>query len=230
MKINIIWHLMHDYIYAICKQVDSIIFPTPPAYYFNRSIDGKNPIILLPGVYEKWHFFKSIADRLSSRGHMIYVLDGLGYNTKEISDSAKIVQEFINKKNLKDVVIIAHSKGGLIGKYVLAFYNAQNNIKKVIAIAAPFGGSNIVKFVPYKILGLSPSSDSVKILQKREDVNDKIVSIFGVFDSHIWPLKSCRLEGAKNIQVSVYGHHKILADEKVIGIILDEVRNLQFNI
>lgn len=224
MKIIVIRHLISDYVYAIRKQVDSIIFPKPPAHYLNRSVNGKNPIILIPGVFEKWNFLKAIADRLSSDGHPIYILNSLEYNTKEISNSAKLVYEFIKENNLKNAIIIAHSKGGLIGKYVLAFYNKEEKIMKMIAIATPFGGSKIVKFVPYKVLNLSSNSDDVKLLQERNDVNNKIVSIFGLFDNHVWPLESCRLEGAKNIQVNAYGHHKILSDEKVIKVILNEVK------
>lgn len=169
MSINIIRHLISDYVYAIRKQVDSIIFPKPPAHYLNRSANGKNPVILIPGVFEKWNFLKTIADRLSLAGHSIYILNRLGYNTKEISWSAELVHKFIGENNLKDVVIVAHSKGGLIGKYVMVFYNKQEEVKKMIAIAAPFGGSNIVKFVPYKVLNLSPNSNDVNSIFTRRN-------------------------------------------------------------
>ena len=226
MKLKIIFYLICDYIYAFHKQVGVFIFTKPPAYYLSRAVEGKSPIILIPGVYEKWYFLKSIADRLSGIGHPIYILDGLGYNTKEISSSARLVYDFMKEKNLKDVVIIAHSKGGLIGKYVLSFYNKRAEVKKLIAIATPFGGSNIVKFIPFKILNLSPSSDVIKILRERNDINNKIVSIFGVFDNSIWPLESCCLEGAKNVQANVYGHHRILSNKKTLEIIVSEIERL----
>lgn len=223
MKIEILKHLISDYFYAIRKHIGALIISKSLNYYLENAVAGKRPVILIPGVLEKWNFLKEIADELSAKGYPVYTVDELERNTKDIPCSAKLVSKFIDKKNLENVIIVAHSKGGLIGKYILAFYNSDEKIKKMISIATPFGGSNMVRFVPYKFLGLSPTSDTVKLLQNQNDVNCKIVSIFGIFDNHVWPLESCRLEGAKNIQVEAFGHHKILADKKVIKIVADEI-------
>lgn len=227
MIIKFLWHLIGDYFFAVRKHIEAFVFPNSPDRYMKNAEAGKRPVILIPGVFEKWNFIKDVADELSARGHPIYVLDNnLGYNTKDIPGTAKLVRNLIDDKDLKDVVILAHSKGGLIGKYALAFYNKNERIKKMIAVATPFGGSKIVRFFPYKVLNRSPISNDIKLLQEKGDVNDKITSIFGVFDNHVWPLDSCRLEGAKNIQLNIFGHHKILANKDVIRIVTDEVAEL----
>lgn len=219
-------HWAHDYLYLIHKQANSFIFKNPPKHYLGHIVEGKNPIILIPGVFEKWNFLKFIVNPLSLKGHPIFVLEHLGYNTREISHSAKLVRELIDEKNLKDIIIISHSKGGLIGKYLLAFLNGDRRIKKVITIATPFGGSSIVKITPHRIFReLSPESEIIKNLMAEKSVNHKIVSIYGIFDNHVWPTLSCNLEGAKNIQVGVYGHHKILFSKKVREIVISEVEN-----
>ncbi len=56
-----------------------------------------------------------------------------------------------------------------------------------------------------------------------KEVNRHIVSIFGVFDNHVWPENSCKLEGAKNIQVDAHGHHAILFDKSVRTIVEHEI-------
>jgi pimeloyl-ACP methyl ester carboxylesterase len=215
---------VEDYIYAIHRQSYAFIFRRPAKHYLGHIVENKLPIILIPGIYEKWHFLKTISDPLSLKGHPIYVLEHLGYNTGEIHHSAKLIRELIDEKNLRDVILIAHSKGGLIGKHLLAFHNKDERIKKLIAIAAPFRGSHIVKFIPHKAAKeLHPDSAIIKQLQEIKNVNGKIISIFGFFDNHIWPESSCFLEDAKNIQVNVYGHHRILSNKEVKEIVLSEV-------
>jgi len=175
---------------------------------------------------EKWNFLRKIADPLSRDGHPIYVIRGLGYNTKEIYVFAKLIRELIDEKHLKDVILVSHSKGGLIGKHLLAFCNGDNVIKKLITVATPWGGSYIVNFIPHKSSKeLHPAHKTIKILSEQKQINHKIVSIYGVFDNHVWPTKSCHLEGAKNIEVNTHGHHTILFNKEVIEIIQEETKN-----
>jgi len=224
MKIEHFKHWVKDYLHAAHKQSWAFIYRKPPEHYLGHIVKGKKPIILIPGIFEKWHFLKFIADPLSLKGHPIYALEHIGYNTKEVHHTANLVQELIKEKDLKNVIIIAHSKGGLIAKYILAFHNQDGRVKKAIAIATPFGGSHITKLIPHKaVKELAPEHEIIRTLSEKKVVNKKILSIFGVFDNHVWPESSCRLEGAKNIQVQVHGHHKILFDKQVREIIISEV-------
>jgi len=220
-------HWVHDYLHALHKQSHAFLIRTPPKHYLGHIKEGKTPIVLIPGVYEKWHFLKALADPLSLAGHPMYVLEHLGYNTKAIHHSAKIVRELIDEKKLHSVIILAHSKGGLIGKHILAFDNADDRVRKVIAIATPWKGSNIVRIFRHKsFTELHPESKIIKKLHEQGHVNNKIVSIFGEFDNHVWPTESCRLEGADNIQVEVWGHHKILFNRNVRDIVMKEVESI----
>ncbi|MEK7465317.1 MAG: hypothetical protein AAB631_00910 [Patescibacteria group bacterium] len=88
----------------------------------------------------------------------------------------------------------------------------------------PFGGSAVARIFPQKHLKeFHPEHETVQKLKKQGAINKNVVSIFGVFDNHVWPVESCRLDGAKNIQVNSFGHHKILFDKKVKEIVLSEV-------
>jgi len=224
MKIENLGHWVEDYFYMSRGHTLALLNFKPPAHYLGHVQANKVPIVLLPGVYTRWHFLKSIADPLSKAGHPIYVLEHLGYNFKEIDKTAKLVSEFIDAKRLTNVILLAHSKGGLIGKYLLAFHNHDHKIKKLIAVASPFGGSNLVRFFKFGTLAeLSPSSSVVKKLQEYNHANKDIVSIFGIFDNHVWPEDSCKLPGAKNIQVSIHGHHKILFDNQIKKIVMGEI-------
>jgi pimeloyl-ACP methyl ester carboxylesterase len=214
-----------DYFYFM--KGHSFMFHKPPKHYLGFVLGDKSPVILIPGVYSKWQFLKAIADPISLKGHPVYAVEHLGYNTRAIDHSAKLIRELIDEKNLRNVIIIAHSKGGLIAKHLLAYDNQDGRVVKVITIATPFLGSHAVKFLPGKTFKeLHPESEMIKKLHSQSDVNHKIVSIFGEFDNHVWPTGNCRLDGAKNIQVNVYGHHKILFNKHVLSIVLDEIEKV----
>ena len=213
--------------HAVHKQSLAFMYRKPPEHYLGYVVGNKKPIVLIPGLFEKWHFLKAIADPLSLQGHPIYVPEHIGYNTKEIHNGAQLVHEFIEENDLNGVIIIAHSKGGLIGKHILAFHNQDERVAKVIAIATPFQGSYIAKLVPHKIAKeFTPNSKIIQILSEQKDVNQQIVAICGIFDNSIWPSSNCHLEGAKNIQVNVHGHHTILFDKNTRKIVLDEVEKI----
>jgi len=222
-------HWVRDYAYAARGHGLAFLSRKPPAHYLNYVEKGRAPIVLIPGIYTKWHFLKAIADPLSRRGHPIYAIDKLGYNTDEVRNAAKLVRGFIDEKNLQNVIIVAHSKGGLIGKYLLVRYNEDSRVRKMIAIATPFGGSCLVHLIPHRAAKeLAPESEIVHELKNEKDVNRSIVSIFGLFDNHVWPTSSCRLDGAKNIQLPVYGHHKILFSKETRDIVFREVEAVKY--
>lgn len=216
---------VRDYFYL--AKGHSFMFRKPPKHYLGYILEKKPPVILIPGVYSKWQFLKAIADPISLKGYPVYALEHLGYSTKAIHYYAKLIHEFIIEKNLHNLIIIAHSRGGLIAKHLLAYDNEDGRVVKVIAIATPFSGSHLVRFTPNKMMKeLHPESEMIKKLHSKNGVNHKIISIFGEWDNHVWPTENCRLEGAKNIQVSVHGHHKILFDKHVHGIILNEIEKV----
>lgn len=217
-------HWVQDYLFAAKRQGQAFIFRDPPKHYLSYVNEHKSPIILIPGIYEKWHFLQDIADPLSLAGHPVYVVKGLGYNVQSIPDSAALIRELIDEEQLTNVVLIAHSKGGLIGKHLLAFDNADRRVIKLIAIATPFAGSHIVQYVPHKpAKEIHPESEIIRRLQAEKSVNADIVSICGTSDGHLWPETSCHLEGAQNVKVSAHGHHQILAHPETLRVIHDEI-------
>lgn len=164
---------------------------------------------------------KPIADNLSLDGHPVYVIKKLKNNLFNLPSSAKIVSDFIEEHDLKNVILVTHSKGGLIARYLIEYTSAKNKVKGIVAVAAPFSGSPLPKFISQKaFLELLPNSPVIKKLQKNKEPNKKIVSIFPFYDNHIWSKEGSWLEKAReNIKVNVAGHHKILSDKKVIELI-----------
>ncbi|OYV39115.1 MAG: hypothetical protein B7Z81_03735 [Acidocella sp. 20-61-6] len=123
----------------------------------------------------------------------------------------------IEKENLSGVVLVAHSKGGLIGKYLLAHDNADSRVSGMVAIATPFSGSAMANPIQHDLFReLQTDSEFIKDLEKHDAVNARIISIIPEYDNHVWAERGSYLDGAaENIRVSVKGHHKALFDGAV---------------
>ncbi|HEX8993892.1 MAG TPA: alpha/beta fold hydrolase [Candidatus Paceibacterota bacterium] len=212
----------------------------------------KTPIIIIPGIMGKWGFMKWMGDRISRQGYPVYVIPELGYNMSSIPLSAEIldsvvvrvepedmplhqhihhsahaVKQLVEKHDLKGAIIVAHSKGGLIGKYLLTHFNEGKRILGMIAIASPFSGSEMAKLVPYApFTELEEESPVIQDLEKHHRINKKIVSIMPEYDNHVWAKEGSYLDGALNIQVPVKGHHKVVFSNVVFDAVLHSIESI----
>ncbi|WP_203138599.1 esterase/lipase family protein [Microbacterium sp. JZ31] len=202
-----------DYAYAAAWQARSFANRTDPLWF--RTGD-RAPIVIVPGVYESWKFLQPLVVALHDRGHQVHLLDPLRHNRQPVADGARIVADYLDKHDLRDVVIVAHSKGGLIGKHVMALGPATQRIYGMVAVASPFGGSRYADLMMLPTLrSFSPRDATIQALARETAVNARIVSIYGRFDPHI-PGGS-ELAGAHNVVLETGGHFRILAHPRVIA-------------
>ncbi|WP_211368063.1 esterase/lipase family protein [Microbacterium rhizomatis] len=116
-----------DYAYAAWRQLAVLAPPwgasghrgTPRAWA--RGSVGLPEVILLPGVYEHWTFLRPLANALNADGYRVRVVHGLGANTRDIVETAERLGRALARTPPPAAgrVLIAHSKGGLIGKHLL---------------------------------------------------------------------------------------------------------------
>lgn len=211
-----------DYYYLLLGRILMFVHTNPPKHYLGYIVEKKVPIILIPGISSKWGFIKRLGDSISRLGHPVFIVNKLGFNFLDIPASAKLVREIVDRNHLENVVIIGHSKGGLVGKYFLIHENKDNRTKGLIAIGAPFSGSRIVHHLRGKAFKeLAPESKIVKDIDSNIKVNSKIISIMPSFDNHIWSERKSYLDRATNITFPVKGHHKIVFDKKSIQKIIE---------
>lgn len=204
------WSWALDYAYVGWRQVRHVV-TRPPGEAF--ALGDRVPVLLLPGVYETWELLRPVADIAGELGHPAHVVRGLGRNRGRVADMAAVAQRYVEEHSLDRVVLLAHSKGGLIGKHMLV-HDADGRIDRMIAINTPFGGSRYARFAPGRTLrDFSPSNPTLSMLAGRVDVNSRITSIYAEFDPHI-PGGSY-LEGATNIRLPVSGHFRIIATQEL---------------
>lgn len=211
-----------DYAYMIRGGITMYLYRNPPKHYLGYVLEGKVPVILIPGVFGRWAFLKQLGDKISMAGHPVYIVPKLGNNLKDIPTSASLVREIIDQNKLNNAVLIAHSKGGIIGKYLMVHFNKDNKVKSMISIATPYSGSLMSKLMPIRAVRseLDVNSRLIKDLSSHKEVNSKIVSISPVFDNHIWAKGGSHLEGAENIKINEKGHHKIVYSKELENLIL----------
>ncbi|WP_449280792.1 esterase/lipase family protein [Leucobacter sp.] len=204
-----------DYAYAGWWQVRALATRADPGDFL-----GGNgvPILVIPGVYESWRFMLPLIIDLHGRGHPVHVIDPLRSNRVPVATGARLVEDYLAQQDLEDVIVVAHSKGGLIGKHVMSFAGEAHRIRAMVAIAAPFGGSRYARFLLSPALrSFSPRDATLQRLAEAREANTRIVSVFARFDPHI--PEGSELPGATNVVVDTGGHFRILAHPRTIAVV-----------
>ncbi|GEO94137.1 hypothetical protein KTU01_02600 [Kocuria turfanensis] len=214
-----------DYAYALRWQAAGVLGRWDPAHYRAPADPDRSPVVLIPGIYESWTFLLPVAGLLREHGHDVHVVEDLKFNTGTIEEMAELVDAHLRTAGVERCVLVAHSKGGLIGKHLLAHHNRDAGIHGLVAVNTPFSGSQLARLLPLSTIRVFlPHSPELTALTTQQAVNRDIVSIYGRFDPHI-PGGS-RLEGAHNVQLETRGHFLPLNDPRVHRAILDGIRAL----
>ena len=112
-----------DYTYMVRGAIGAVIYRKPPHHYLGYTIDEKVSVILIPGIFSKWSFMKSLGDAISREGHPVYIVPELGFNLHSIPQSAKTLHLFILS------IFIEKKKTKIISEHALkakTFINSQN--------------------------------------------------------------------------------------------------------
>lgn len=216
------WYRGIDYAWALREIARGLADPGLPLQYASGSAA---PVLLLPGVLENWTMMRGIASRLNAAGHPIHALHELGRNTVTVPEASALGTAYLLAEDLNRVILVAHSKGGLIGKHMM-LGGEGHRIDRLVAVSTPFGGSGLARLIPHPVISaFDPRDATIVDLAARSEVNERIVSIYPEFDPHI-PGGS-RLEGARNVALRSAGHFRVLGDPAVISAVLDAVSDVR---
>lgn len=205
---HLISWLIKEYALILTRSREGHTQTTPPTIWKQGT---KGDIIWLQGYSETWIYGKVIGDYLNTEGYRIHVVSQLEKNRLTIPAAAEAVEKYVTENDLHTVTFIAHSKGGIIGKYFLSNSQYASRVKKLICITTPFAGTYLAYIVArHNGLEFVPQSQVIKTLAKDTESNKKIVNIYGTLDNHVIPNKNLYLEGAQNIQLPIWGHTIIL--------------------
>ncbi|HWH97775.1 MAG TPA: alpha/beta hydrolase [Pseudolysinimonas sp.] len=210
-------YLLGDYPNAIRMRGLGFAARVPASY----TAGARRPVVLVPGVFERWNFLRPIANRLAEAGHPVYVIPELGMNAGPIPVAARRVTAFLAARDLRGVALVAHSKGGLIGKAAM-LDDTDGRIDRLVAVATPFSGSRMADLMVLPALrAFRPAHPVIRRLVGELEVNARITSIFPSFDPHI-PEGSV-VNGGTNVRLDVVGHFRVLEEPAAIEAVLAAV-------
>src|SRR5690606_19667464 len=112
--------------------------PGPTAVGNGEPDCRKVPVVVLPGILEPWTYLAPLGNWFAGRGHPVHYVETLGWNLADVERSARRCLAVLHEREVDGAVLVAHSKGGLVGKAVLALSDAPVGM---VTVATPFGGS-----------------------------------------------------------------------------------------
>lgn len=210
---------LQDYLYAAGWQVRGMLSRVQSGSFHQGH---RRPVLIIPGVYENWQFMMPLIQSIHDAGHPVHVVTVLQRNQLDVPAAARMVAQHLEEAGLRDAAIVAHSKGGLIGKYAMLMLDPGQRINRMVTVCTPFSGSRYARYMLLPSLRIfSPRHPLTLELAREEAINSRITSIYGPFDPHI-PEGSV-LPGATNIELPTAGHFRILGDPETARIIVEQL-------
>jgi pimeloyl-ACP methyl ester carboxylesterase len=197
------------------------------------------PVILVQGFMGSSGVLQPLQEFLRKRKYNVILLDLGVFNVRDIRESAdkllfeveRIFEDFSQKKNFKEVDIVAHSMGGLIAFYYISQLGGHRLIKRLVTLGTPFRGTwsalfGIMAFGWFSrgIWQLHPQSEFIDEVSQitKSSLKTEIFSIAAKNDS-LAPPESCFLHGAIN-RVLPLTHSGLIMDERLFECIDDYLR------
>jgi pimeloyl-ACP methyl ester carboxylesterase len=146
---------------------------------------------------------------------------------------ARAVEALCSATGCGQVIIVAHSMGGLVARaYLRACGSAR--VARVITLGTPHHGTRLARFAIGSNgaqmrrsgrLAASTGSTWLRALGAAETAQTRALftSIYSNHDNIIAPQSSCHLPGAKNIEFAGIGHVALGRDRRVLQCVLDEI-------
>ena len=222
--IKIILNLITEYLLIAEYKIRGFLSKELPSTWKSGEVSD---VLIIQGLNEyviNFREFGDIANKLGFRVH------GIDLHTR--ATVANIAQQYINfikENDLRDIVIVCHSKGGIISKFLLDNYPEINKrVSKVISIAVPFGGSGLGWIPIWNIPELGTNSKFIKKLLQKTENNVKFLNLYSELDNHVILSDSLRLSGADNRLINIIGHTRILRSEetkKIYTQALEQIRD-----
>jgi hypothetical protein len=175
----------------------------------------KGDVVLIVGLTARWPFLKPIGDLMNKMGYRIWVHDGPNINYCTIREASKQFEELLVRNDIRDAIVIGHSKGGFVARYFLGKSDQSWRVMEIITISSPHYGSWGVLLFYKTYRDLFPNSNMIKTLEVDEDKLKQVTNYYSRFDNLVIPRRSLKLEGANNVKMNVVGHTRILFSDEL---------------
>lgn len=178
--------------------------------------EGAPTAIILPGWLREWETVEPWGRALHAVGWDVRFVPELDRQPGSLQDLAETLLNFLVEEQLDQVVVVAHSKGGLVTKWAMTMAGGDR-ISLLIAVGTPFEGAPLAQVLPSEAGGdsLRPDNTELSLLEKRTDVNNRIFALEAKRDQNVPSLEN--LPGARIIRTEVEGHTALLDAPEVLA-------------
>ncbi|MCR9253705.1 MAG: alpha/beta hydrolase [bacterium] len=184
-------------------------------------LSGSNKhVILLPGYSETQFIFSRIGKQLKMHNisfQCIKYNSFLGDLEVTSDEIGKYLLDFHKSNPNKEIYLIGHSMGGLIGKFI-CLHN-QIPIKKLIMVATPHNGTK------FGFIGIGKAAAQLtpysSFLKKTESIpSTEIVNYYSEMDNLIIPNNSCLLQNNDNLTIKGMHNSTVLLSDNCRDILM----------
>lgn len=177
------------------------------------------PLLLVHGIWCNrgvWYGFKN---KLAALGiEQVYAIDLaplLGTIEIYAEQLAQRIDVICALTGSKQVILIAHSLGGLVARSYLQRYS-QEKVAQLITLGTPHHGSQLAWFsLGPAVKQLRPGSPALIKLNSADTAAIPITSLYSLHDNLVAPQASSYLAHAKNIPLRGLGHLELLLSQEV---------------
>ena len=184
----------------------------------------KGTIVLIPGFHESDFSFYSLGNFLSHHGYKVLTIPEFK-SIETVAQTYTKLERLIASLDETNIVLLSHSKGGIVAKHFLDNSSQTNKIKFSISLATPYQGSIFARLRFHNIHELDSDSNLIKDVSQKGAHVAKVINLYPKFDNHVIPNKNLMLKGAKNIQINVNGHTRILVCDETYTEIIKALAN-----
>lgn len=199
-----------------------VLMPDPPA------APAKRPVLLVHGVLCNagvWHPFAQWAER-KGIGPIYALSYGPPLASIELfaEQVAAKIDCILDETRAKQVVVIAHSMGGLVMRAYFRRYGGAK-VAKLVTVGAPHEGSvHAWMAAGTSLAQIRPGNAWLATLGAPDGPDiPPIVSIWSWHDSMVAPQTSSRIAYGDNIALGGVAHNALLRDPQVFGHLADEI-------
>ena len=151
--------LLGDYPNALRFRAHAVRYRAVPAAFAEGRL---RPVVILPGIYESWHYLRPIAERLNEGGHPVHVIPTLGLNRAPIPRTAagrprSTGRARSDRRRDRGAQQGRHRRQARDG----ARRSRSGRVDRLVAIASPFNGSAMARLAPNPALRAFLADDPV---------------------------------------------------------------------
>jgi pimeloyl-ACP methyl ester carboxylesterase len=198
---------------------------------FEAVPEGTRPVLVIHGFMGTRGSMYPLERHLAEDGFCVFSFNLGPINTRDIRRSALLIQRKIERilaqTEWKEIDIVAHSMGGLIGLYYIKKLGGHARVRRMITLGTPFRGTWRA-LAGIATLGML-STSSWQLLPRSNFLDElhqgpipETVQVYSIAAARDWfcPPEVTRMHGVKSITVP-FGHGSLVVSPDVYKCVKD---------